>query len=247
MTQIWLYSLGSVLVVSLTSLVGVATLAVNGDRWKQWLLYLVSFSAGALLGDVFLHLLPELAETGFDYRSGIYILCGILLFFILEMFVGWHHSHSQHSEEIHSMVYLTQFGDSLHNFMDGMIIAGSFLVSIPLGIATTVAVVFHEIPQEIGNFAILVHGGWKTTKALFYNFISALFAVLGTIVVLAFLKNQTQTPVVLLALGISSFIYIALSDVIPQLHREKNFQKSFFQLIWFMVGIAVMGLLLWLE
>jgi zinc and cadmium transporter len=247
MSNIWLYSLVSVVIVSLISLIGAVTLAVNHERLKQYLLYLVSFSAGALLGDVFLHILPEMAESSFGLREGVYILLGILIFFILERYILWHHSHSEHSEEIHSSVYLTQIGDSLHNFIDGMIIAGSFLASVQLGIATTIAVIFHEIPQEIGNFAILVHGGWSKLKALWYNFLSALTAVLGAIVVLMFVKTQTETPSALLSLGVASFIYIAMSDIIPQLHEEKNPRKSGLQLLWFIVGIVAMALLLLLE
>jgi zinc and cadmium transporter len=156
MLTIWLYSLISVLIVSLISLVGVFTLAIQKERLHKILFYLVSFSVGALLGDVFIHILPELAEGNDMGSIGLYLLAGIIAFFVLERFVLWHHSHTSHTEEVHSVVYLTIFGDALHNFLDGMAIAASFLVSFPLGVATTVAVIFHEIPQEIGQFAILI-------------------------------------------------------------------------------------------
>lgn len=240
-------TLASVIVVSLISLVGVLAVAINPDKLKKVLLYLVSFSAGALLGDVFIHILPEMSVGGFSTKSGVYIIAGITLFFILEQFVWWHHSHSEHKEEIHSMVYLTQVGDTLHNFIDGMIIAAAYFVSVPVGIATTVAVIFHEIPQEIGNFAVLVHGGWKVKKALLMNFFSALSSVLGALLVIFFLRGLEEVPMWLIALAASSFIYIAMSDLLPELQKEKNGKKSFLLVICFILGILSMAGLLLLE
>jgi zinc and cadmium transporter len=247
MSQVWIYSLASVAVVSLVSFVGAFTLAIDTEKLKGWLLYLVSFAAGALLGDVFLHILPEMSENGLGAKEGVYILSGILIFFALERVVWWHHSHSDHKEEIHTMVYVTQVGDTLHNFIDGVIIAGSYFISIPVGIATTLAVIFHEIPQELGNFAVLLHGGWKVKKALLYNFFSALAAVLGALITLVFLKGFGSSPTWLTALAASSFIYIAMSDLIPEIHKEQNNKKSAFLLVWFTLGIVAMGLLLLLE
>lgn len=245
--SIWFYTLASLLAVSLVSFIGVLGLSLNEVKLKKLLLYLVSFSAGALLGDVFLHLIPEMAEDGFTGFMGLFILLGILIFFILEKFVFWHHSHSSHDESVHSSVYLTQIGDSLHNFLDGIIIAAAYMISVPVGVATTLAVVFHEIPQEIGNFAILVHGGWKVKKALFYNFISALFAVLGGVIVLLFLGEAVEIPVWLLSIAASSFIYLSMSDLIPEIQSEKSTKNSFFLIFAFVLGMVVMGLLLFLE
>src|SRR3989344_2327011 len=133
--EIWLYTPISGLVVSLISLVGVFTLAVAEQRLERILFYLISFSAGALLGDVFIHLLPEIMAGEAALQNSIYILSGIMIFFVLEHFLLWHHSHTSHEEHIHSMVYLTVVGDALHNFLDGVAIAASFLVSIPVGLA----------------------------------------------------------------------------------------------------------------
>src|SRR3989344_432520 len=196
MTEIWLYTLGSVVVVSLVSLVGVFALGIKPKRLEPILLYLVSFSAGALLGDVFIHILPEIMGGEGAVRSGVYVLVGIILFFVLERVLRWHHSHGSHEEEVHSVVYLTILGDALHNFLDGTAIAAAFLISIPVGIATAVAVIFHEIPQEIGQFAILVHGGWSRKKALLYNFFSALTAIAGALLVLFFSQTLTEAPTV---------------------------------------------------
>ena len=247
MTDVWLYTLASVAVVSLVSLIGVATLGIAHVRMQRILLYLISFSAGALLGDVFIHILPEIMEGEGALQNGISVLAGIMLFFILERGLLWHQSHSSHKEEVHSMVYLTIIGDALHNFLDGVAIAAAFLVSIPVGIATATAVIFHEIPQEIGQFAILVHGGWSRTKALLYNFFSALTAIVGALLVLIFSQSFTEAPTILLGLGAASFIYVAMSDLIPELQKESDTGRSVLQLFSMLAGIAVMALLLLLE
>ncbi len=247
MLSIWTYTLVSVAVVSLISLVGIFSFAIKQERLERVLFYLISFSAGALLGDVFIHILPEIMEGETAVRIGWYVLAGIMLFFVLERMLLWHHSHSSHKEEVHSMVYLTIFGDALHNFLDGVAIAAAFLASIPIGIATAIAVVFHEIPQEIGQFAILVHGGWSRKKALLYNFFSALTAIFGALVVLLFSRSFTEAPTVLLSLGAAGFIYIAMSDLIPELQKEPNTRQSVLQLVWMLAGIGVMALLLLLE
>lgn len=247
MSQVWFYSLVSVSVVSLMSFAGALTLVLKSDKFKQHLLYLVSFAAGALLGDVFFHILPEMSEAGFGAWEGFFILLGILVFFSLERFMWWHHSHSEHAEEVHSAVYLTQVGDSLHNFIDGIIIALSFLISPAVGVASTVAIIFHEIPQEMGNFAVLVHGGWKPKKALIYNFLSALAAVAGAVIALLFLQHLKTIPSWVVALAASSFIYVAMTDLIPELQKDSSRKKSLGILFWLAAGMAVMALLLLLE
>ncbi len=244
MTQIWLYTLLSLGIVSAISFIGAITLTVSNEKLKNWLLYLVSFSAGALLGDVFLHLFPEMQARGYGAKEGAYLLGGILLFFILEKYIHWHHSHVEHTEEVHAVVYLTITGDALHNFIDGLVIAGSFLISIPLGIATSLAVIFHEIPHEMGNFAVLVHGGWSAKKALAYNFLSSFAAFFGGALILIFAQTLSSAPTLLLALGSSNFIYVAMSDLIPEIHKETNSKKSWFLLLWFILGLLIMGLLL---
>ncbi len=247
MIQIWVYTLISVTAVSLISLIGIFTLGIKQDRLQHILFYLVSFSAGALLGDVFIHILPEIMQGEGAMRNGSYVLAGIMLFFVLERFLIWHHSHSSHKEEIHSMVYLTIIGDALHNFLDGVAIAASFLISIPIGIATATAVIFHEIPQEIGQFAILVHGGWSRKKALLYNFFSAFTAIAGALLTLLFSQRFEEAPTILLGFGAASFIYIAMSDLIPELQKETDTRRFIVQLLWMAAGIGVMALLLFLE
>ncbi len=247
MAETYLYTLVSVLIISAMSLIGIVALGIRQDFLKKMLQYLVSFSAGALLGDVFIHVIPEISETGFSPMVGIYFLIGIVIFFLLEKYILWHHSHdNEHSETVHSLVYVSMIGDSLHNFIDGMVIAASFIVSPALGIAATVAVVLHEIPQEIGQFAILVHGGWSKAKALLYNFASALTSILGALIVLVFARD-IETPQILLAFAGASFIYLSMSDIIPELHKERSPLKSFWQIVCFVIGVVVMALLLKLE
>src|SRR3989344_5023145 len=205
MTQVWVYSLASVGLISLISLIGVFALGINEARLKGILSYLISFSAGALLGDAFLHIIPEATEQGGIFNTSSYLLVGIIIFFLLERFFRWHHSHTSHEESIHTEVYLTIFGDVLHNFIDGVAIAASFLVSFELGLATTLAVILHEIPQEVGQFGILVHGGWSPRKALLYNFLSALRAVAGALAVLLFANNFDGFNNVLLVFGAAGF------------------------------------------
>jgi len=247
--MIWIYVLISVFIVSLLSLVGVFTLSLDQDKLYRWLLFLVSFSAGTLLGDAFIHLIPEAYGNSSSHIAvSMYILSGILLFFVLEKIVHWRHCHKRACEKHpHPFAYNILVGDSLHNFIDGMVIAASFLVSVPIGIATTIAVIFHEIPQEIGDFGSLVYGGFSRMKALIFNFLTALTAILGAIVVLIIGKGSTEIISFLIPLTAGGFIYIAASDLIPQLHKEEDVKKSFGHLIFLVAGVMLMFSLLNLE
>lgn len=247
MLESWLYALISVILVSLISLIGIFTLAINEALLRKILLLLVSFAAGALLGDVFIHLLPEAVnEFGFSLEVSLYILLGILVFFVLEKMIQWRHCHTITSKaHMHPVVFMNLMGDGMHNLMDGMIIAGSYIASIQLGIATTIAVVLHEIPQEIGDFGVLVHGGFNRAKALLFNFIFALFSVLGAVIVLAIGSAIENFPIIILPITAGGFIYIAGSDLIPELHKTcVPASKSMAQLIAFVGGMFVMLLLL---
>ena len=246
---VWIYALLSVFLISLISFVGVFTLGIKAQRLKKVLIYFVSFSAGALFGDVFIHLLPEVVEEhGFGLNIGIGVLVGIVLFFILEKFVHWQHCHvPEEKGHVHPFTYSILVGDALHNFIDGLIIGASYLVSVPAGVATTLAVALHEIPQEIGDFGVLIHGGFSKGKALMLNFLSALTAVLGVIVALALSGTIESISLILVPIAAGGFIYIAGSDLIPELHKHsEKFGESLGHLIVFILGILVMGLLLFL-
>ena len=213
---VWVAALAAVAVVSALSLVGALTLVLASNLLNRILLVLISFAAGALLGDVFIHLLPELAESqrGLDLATSMTVLAGITGFFLLEKVLHWHHAHFPSEEVVHPVAVSNLIGDGLHNFVDGAIVAGSFLVSTQLGIATTVAVALHEIPQELGDFAILVHAGLKPRRAPLLNFLSGLAAVAGGVVTLL-LTSVEGIEQFLVAFSAGGFIYIAATDLIP--------------------------------
>lgn len=210
---------------------------------------MVSFSAGAMLGDVFIHLLPELAEeTGLDLTTSLYILLGIILFFVLEKVVHWRHCHMTASEDhVHPLAMMNLVGGGMHNLIDGMLIAGAYMLSIPVGVATTVAVALHEIPQEMGDFGVLLHSGMKVKKALLMNFLIELTAVAGALFVLYLGQGGTEVVQWVIPLTIGGFLYIANADLIPELHKEVKPLNSLIQLVSFIAGIGVMLLLLALE
>tara|TARA_Y100000310_G_scaffold342814_2_gene447598 strand:+ start:514 stop:1269 length:756 start_codon:yes stop_codon:yes gene_type:complete len=251
MLDIWAYTLGSVIIVSLLSLIGILTVSFKDKFLHKALLYMVSFSAGALFGDVFIHLLPELVEEfGWTLEISIYILLGIIISFIIEQIIQWRHCHvhhHKHEKNYHPFAIVNLVGDTLHNFIDGIIIGASYLISIPVGIATTVAVIFHEIPQEIGDFAIFVHGGFSKVKALWVNFLTALTSIVGAVLALMLGAAIEGFTPILVAIAAGNFIYIAGSDLIPEIHKEEDGLKSFALLIAFTLGILVMLGLIFLE
>lgn len=245
----WTLALLSVIGVSLISLIGAFSIVLKDAKLHRFLKYFVSFSAGALLGDVFIHLLPEVVEeAGFTPSISFYILLGIVATFIVEKIVHWHHQHSEDCEDKkHPITFMTLFGDGIHNFIDGLVIGSSYLVSPAVGVATTLAVVLHEIPQEIGNFGVLLHGGYSKTKALLLNLLTAVTAIVGTIVALMLGNQMSGSVVFLSAFAAGNFIYIAGSDLIPDMHREMGVKKSVLQFATLLLGIGVMMLLTFLE
>lgn len=239
------YALLSVFIVSLVSFVGVISLSFK--KIKHVLLWMVSFAAGSLIGDAFIHLLPEVSGS---VTLSFAVLSGIVASFIIEKFIHWHHCHHhedcEHGKHAKPMAYVNLFGDGVHNFIDGLIIGASYLVNVPTGIATTVAVVLHEIPQELGDFAILLHAGFSKAKAVWYNFLTACTAILGTLA--AFLiADLGPMKTILIGFAAGNFIYIALADLVPELHKETRLWNSLIQLFFFIAGIGFMALLLMFE
>ena len=249
--QVWIYAIVSVIIVSALSLIGIATFAFNKKILYSVLRYMVSFAVGALFGDAFIHLLPESFEKlGANLATSLYVIAGILIFFVLEKFIRWRHCHVPTSQDhVHPVVALNLIGDGVHNFIDGMVIAATYLVSIPLGIATTLAVVFHEIPQEFGDFGVLVHGGLSVKKALFFNFLSALTSILGAFTALLIGVRDPGFTNALLPITAGGFIYIAGSDLIPELHEGCDIKISHALLQFFSIvlGVLVMMSLTFLE
>lgn len=250
MTIVYLYAIGSVFIISLISLVGVFALSMRMDRLRAGLFVLVSLAVGALLGDAFIHLIPEAFEaTSNTALLSMAIIGGILLFFVVEKFLHWHHHQGLETMEpsVHPVGRIILFSDGVHNFIDGLIIALAYTVSIEVGIATTIAVILHEIPQEIGDFGVLLHAGYTKRRALFLNFASALLAILGALVALMLGSVVEGFTTWLLPIAAGGFIYIALSDLIPELHKMKSVRQSIIQLIAIGVGIAAMFALLFFE
>ncbi len=254
MLHVWLYSLVSVIIVSLISIVGILTFLLSHKRLRSLLSYLVSFSVGGLFGDAFIHLIPEaVEEVGFELNMSLCVLLGLLSSFIIEKFIHWRHCHIPTSEEHpHPFAYMNLLGDAVHNFIDGLLIAGSYLyaymyASLPVGIGTTLAVIFHEIPQEIGDFGVLIYGGFSRSKALLFNFLSALTAIMGALVFLGLSPYIKDYTIYLLPFAAGEFIYIAGSDLVPELHKETNPSKSTLQLIALIFGLAILFLLIFLE
>ena len=250
MFSVSLYALVSVIIVSLVSLFGVFTLSLREQLLKKYIFLLVSLAVGALLGDAFIHLIPKAFEIIPNATHlSITIIAGILIFFVLEKVLHWHHHHTETEgkECIHPMGHMILVSDGVHNFIDGLIIGVSYLVSIEVGIATTIAIILHEIPQEIGDFGILIHSGYTTAKALWLNFLSALIAVLGTIIALVVGGKSEVLTSWLIPLAAGGFIYIAMSDLIPEMHKTKRLRDSVLQLITVVIGVLAMVLLLAVE
>jgi zinc and cadmium transporter len=246
----WLLGVTSVIIISAISLVGVLVLWLKDQQLKKILLYLVSFSVGGLFGDAFFHLIPEtIEESGFGTSMSLLILFGILSSFAIEKFLQWRHCHiPTSSEHPHSFAYMNLFGDAVHNLIDGLIVGGSYLVSIPIGISTTLAVIFHEIPQELGDFGVLIHGGFNKKKAVWFNFLTALTAILGAII--AFVVGATLEGFIplLIPFAAGNFIYIAGSDLIPELRKdEPNPKKALLQVASIALGVITMLSLTLLE
>ncbi|MFA4833949.1 MAG: ZIP family metal transporter [Patescibacteria group bacterium] len=242
MTTIYLYTFLSVIIVSLLSFIGALSLALNPEKLKKITIFFVSLSAGTLLGDSFIHLLPEMVKEK-DYSPSVWlwVLGGIIVFFILEKIVCWRHCHIPTSiEHPHHLGPMNLIGDGLHNFIDGLVIAGSFLINPPLGLATTLAIVAHEIPQEIGDFGVLIHAGYSRAKALLFNFCSALLAVFGALIALLVGPQTENFSAFIIPFTAGGFIYIATADLIPELKKESRFWQSLSQLLSILLGLGIM-------
>ncbi len=234
------------LLISSGALVGVFSLALAKESVKKILLFLVGLSAGTLMGGAFLHLLPEALE-GMQINNvfGI-LLLAFIIFFCIEKFFHWRHCHDEECN-VHSFGPMNLVGDSIHNFIDGLIIAATFLADVRLGIATSLAIAVHEIPQEIGDFGVLIYAGYQRRKALAMNFLVALTVVLGGIAGFFLSSSIDNLTSYLLPFAAGGFLYISTSDLIPEIRGEKNIKKSIFSFIFFLIGILIMYLATMIE
>lgn len=244
-----LYALLSVIIVSLISFVGVLAISLSSEKLKKIIMFLVSLSAGTMLGGAVLHLLPEAIEANAgSLAPWLYFLGGILVFFSLERLVCWRHCHVPTSaSHPHHLGTMNLIGDGLHNFIDGAVIAGAYLIDINLGIVATIAVIAHEIPQEIGDFGVLIYAGFTRLRAIVYNFLTALSAVLGAAIVLISDLNPESLSHSLIPFTAGGFIYIAMADLLPELRKDARPSQSVTQFACILLGIFLMYFLRFLE
>jgi len=235
----FLWIMISTFIISLISFIGIFTLALKDKLLDKIVLFLVSLSAGALMGGAFLHLLPESVELREGLDVFLFVLIGFALFFLIEKVLHWRHCHKGECQ-VHTFTYMNLIGDSIHNFIDGLIMATSFVISIPLGMTTTMAIALHEIPQEIGDFGVLIYGGFTKKKALVLNFLTALTAVLGGLIGF-FISNMVENvKLFILPFAAGGFLYIAASDLIPEIRKETSLKKSMIYFGIFILGIFIM-------
>lgn len=250
----WVYALAAIAVISFVSFAGLFTLSLREGALRRTIFVLVGLAVGTLLGDAFIHLIPEALSSGLSETAvGSAMMAGVVAFFVLEKLLSWHHSHGAH-EETHQTIATHDHGpktlaplvlvaDFVHNMLDGIIVGASFLVSVEVGVATTVAVIIHEIPQEIADFGLLVHSGWSRGKALLWNFLTAVSAFIG--LALVFLLGQTVGSFVPLAAAVTAgaFIYIAGADLVPELQKASGLRRALIQLISIAIGFGVLLLI----
>jgi zinc and cadmium transporter len=239
-----LYIIITTFVIALIAFIGIFTLSLKDRLLNKILLFLISLSAGALMGGALLHLLPEAIEKTeiIEFDVFLVVLIGFVLFFLIEKVLHWRHCHKGKCD-VHTFHYMNLIGDSVHNFIDGLIMAASFSVSTTLGFTTSLAIAAHEIPQEIGDFGVLVYGGFEKKKAIILNFCVALTIVLGGIVGFFISRNIEQATIFLLPFAAGGFLYIAATDLIPEIRKEENIKKSMATIIVFIFGILIMWLI----
>lgn len=229
------------ILMSCIALVGAFTLMMSQTTLNTILLPLVAFAAGSLIGGAVLHMIPA-AVTAMANDSSLYfwLIAGFMSFFALEQFLNWHHSHSSDpdAEQRQPLTYLILIADALHNFIGGMSVAASFLVSVPLGITAWLAAAAHEVPQELGDFAVLVHGGWDKRQALLFNFLSALTFLLGSLV--AYVVSASVDVVFLVPFAAGNFIYIGAADLIPEVKKENQLKRNLIHFVAFSLGVGLL-------
>lgn len=240
MNSLYLSIIGAV-IVGLVSFTGAVSLLLRENFLHKIIIYLVAFSAGALMGGAFFHLLPEALDQG---QNSIYVfpwlLLGFCLFYIMERLLRWHHCHSGECESHEHLGWLNIIGGGIHNIIDGMIIYAAFSVDINLGWSILLSIILHEIPQELGDFGVLIYSGFSKAKALFYNFASAIVAVIGVFIAYFISGFAPNFHYLLLPFAAGGFIYIAASDLIPELHKDNNTKRSLVNFMFFVLALVFM-------
>ena len=232
------YILVFTLIGSVVSLIGGVLLLWREKFALKISHFLSAFAAGTLLGTAFLDLLPEASESAGEVNIFFWAVLGILTFFLLERFIH-HHGHGSEQEAKKSVVPLIVVGDTVHNFVDGVAIAATFLISVPLGIVTTLAVAAHEIPQEIGDFGLLLNSGMKAGRVLLINLFSSLTALLGAVLTYLYRDNLEGFLPLILSVTAGFFIYIALANLVPEIHNNDNQKVAFWETVMLFLGVLV--------
>jgi zinc and cadmium transporter len=248
-------TLAASLLVSAVSLSGVFALWLKAETLQRLIPYLVALAVGVLLGDAFIHLIPDAVKRQGSVSSVCFLtLAGVFGFFVLEKFVRWRHDHhvlnsdrTSATNDIRPLAQMNLLGDAIHNFVDGILIAGSFLVDPVLGYTSTLAIVVHEIPQEIGDVGALVYGGYSPKQALRYNFYCSLTVIMGALFTLLLGSIAEASLVFLLPIAAGGFIYIAATDFIPVLHEHSSLSHLIGQTLIFAVGVGFMQLIVIFE
>ena len=239
--------IASTFLISLLSLIGMFALSLHEETLHRIIRMLVSFSAGSIFGAFIFDLLPEAIEHVPESEVFVYVAVGFIFFMIFERFIYWYHGHG-HDAEVETsrdeaptkgFAYLNLVGDFIHNFIDGMIIAASFFVNFQLGIASSIAVAFHELPQEMGDFGILVYAGFKPRLSLIYNYIAAFAVVIGAVFASIFLETVEPLSGLLISFSAGAFMYLSASELVPEMNKEKNDVKAAFQVILFILGVIL--------
>ncbi len=234
-----IYTILSTVLISLGSFAGVVTLSIKREKLHSWLLSLVAISAGTMLGAAMFHLLPEAAAGMSSQMLFGLVTISFVVFFLIEKVLHWRHCHDDNCAE-HSFGWMNLFGDSLHNTLDGLIIGAAFAAAPALGFVASIAVISHEIPQEIGDFGVLLHSGWTVKKALMANFLVATTSVLGGIIGFLLAAQSVSFALYLTPMAAGGFLYIAASDLIPEIRKEKSGHGSIRSAVFFLAGLLFM-------
>jgi zinc and cadmium transporter len=237
----WIQAIGAAVIISLISLIGIFVFSRNQKTLRRRVSFVIALAVGALLANAFLDLIPEALEGNLSEQNvSLFVIGGIFIFFIIDKYLHWH-CHDGGCK-IEPLGHKAIIADGVHNLVDGIVIGSAFLTSTDLGIAITIAVALHEIPQEIVDFGILLHAGYTRARAILLNFASALVAVVGVIIALLIGNSADNFTPAMLAIAAGMFIYLAGSDLIPELHKEPKLSKSVWQLFAVALGVLIIFL-----